>query len=240
MRVPRKNIRMLGGHPLIAYTIAAAKRAMTWVYVSTDDEQVRRVACKYGAIVIDRPTEYATDLSPDIEWITHFFQAIKGTPHEPIAGIDAFAILRPTSPFRTTATIQRALDRFDEVGFDCDSLRAMEPVRQSPYKMWVCHERKNASNPTIWATPFMEDQGYGVPRHSSPSQTHPHVYVQNGSLEIAWRSTIERTGTIAGEKVIPFFTNDYEGFDLNSMEDWCLAETMIERGIWKLPEVGEK
>lgn len=70
--------------------------------------------------------------------------------------------------------------------------------------------------------------------HSKPYQDLPEVYAQNASLEIAWRKTVEDTNTIAGDKVYPFFTEGYEGYDLNSMEDWDYAEYLVKTGKVRL------
>lgn len=218
-RVPRKNLRLLGGLPLIEWTIISAWTAALQVFVSTEDKETMGVAAELGAQVIACPLDVAhKDTDPDILWVRH---ALERVP------CDAFVILRPTSPFRTAATINRALKRFSDVGVDCDSLRAVEAVKQSPYKMWRVRERDQASNATLWMTPLLSDQGYGpAPRHSSPTQTHPPVYVQNACIEVAWRETVERTGTIAGERIIPFFTEYPEGLDLNTEEDWHVADRL--------------
>lgn len=222
-RIPNKNIRPFAGRPLIEWAIAAAREFGNFsvVAVSTEDGRIANVAWDCGAFVIDRPVQYATDIAPDIMWVQHALQNVD---------CDAFAILRPTSPFRTADTIRRSIRRFLEVGIDCDSLRAVEAVRQSPYKMWRVLEKPNASNPTLWMTPLLE-QGEGTPYHSRPNQTHPSVYVQNACIEVAWRSTVERTGTIAGTRIIPFFTEYPEGIDLNTEADWYEAERIAEQQL---------
>jgi CMP-N,N'-diacetyllegionaminic acid synthase len=75
------------------------------------------------------------------------------------------------------------------------------------------------------------------PWHSSQTQTLPEVYVQNASLEIAWTRVVSGGRTIAGDVVMPFFTEGFEGFDVNTPEDWFLAERLVERGEARLPDV---
>ena len=75
------------------------------------------------------------------------------------------------------------------------------------------------------------------PWHSSQYPSLPEIYVQNASLEIAWSRVIFEERTIAGNVVMPFFTVDYEGFDVNSEYDWQLAEHMVKAGQAKLPPV---
>ena len=119
-RVPGKNVLPLAGHPLLAWSIASARESGIFarVVVSTDSEEIAEVARRYGADVPGlRPAELASATSPDVEWVLH---AMQGRDE------DAFALLRPTSPFRTAATIRRAWARFLELGERVDSLRAVE------------------------------------------------------------------------------------------------------------------
>jgi N-acylneuraminate cytidylyltransferase len=97
--VPQKNIRLLAGHPLIAYTIAAALESEVFsdVIVSTDSEQYVEIARYYGAEVpFLRPSELAGDVSPDIEWLAYTLEKLAENGRK----YDCFSILRPTSPFR--------------------------------------------------------------------------------------------------------------------------------------------
>ncbi|NES41052.1 MAG: acylneuraminate cytidylyltransferase family protein [Moorea sp. SIO2C4] len=135
-RVPGKNIRRLKGHPLIAYTIAAATQSQVFsaVIVSTDSEEVAEIARYYSADVpFLRPPEYATDKSPDIEWIDYTLRHLSNLGRD----FDCFSILRPTSPCRQPQTIQRAWQAFLAQADQVDSLRAVEKCQQHPGKMWV-------------------------------------------------------------------------------------------------------
>lgn len=226
-RVPGKNIRELGGHPAIAYTIGAALGSGVFadVIVSTDEERTADIARHYGAEVpCLRPEELARDTSPDIEWVEHMLKELSGRGRS----YDAFSILRPTSPFRQPRTIQRAWETFAPRR-DADSLRAVERCRQHPGKMWVI-------DGTLMR-PLLEGGPVNPPWHSTPYQALPPVYAQNASLEIAWTATVERTHTIAGEKIVPFVTEGYEGFDINDTHDWWLAEELVRRGEAALPAI---
>src|SRR5262252_1718600 len=134
-RVPGKNVRLLKGHPTLAYTIAPALESGVFsaVIVSTDSEEIAAVARHYGAEVpFLRPAAFAGDTSPDIEWLEHTLGQLRAAGRT----WDAFSILRPTSPFRSAATIRRAYARFtSQTGVD--SLRAVEKCAQHPGKMWV-------------------------------------------------------------------------------------------------------
>jgi N-acylneuraminate cytidylyltransferase len=226
-RLTGKNILPLAGHPLMAYTIAAAKEsgAFTAVIVSTDSKDYADVARHYGAEVpFLRPPEFAGELSPDIEFVNHALEQLGQAGRR----FDCFSILRPTSPFRRADTIQRAWKEFlAEDGID--SLRAVEKCRQHPGKMWVL--RGNRMLPLLPLSPSER------PWHSSQFQALPEVYVQNASLEIAWSRVVHQNCSIAGTVLLPFLTEGYEGFDINDESDWLYARHLAETGKARLPEI---
>jgi len=226
-RLPDKNIRPLAGHPLIAYTISSAlqSRVFSAVIVSTDSQLYGDIAGHYGAEVPHlRPSELAGDLSPDIEWVEDTLRRLQ----ENGLDYDCFSILRPTSPFRLPETIKRAWQAF-LAGEGADSLRAVEKCKQHPGKMWIV--RGNRMVPLLPLTPSEQ------PWHSSQYQSLPEVYAQNASLEIAWSRVVFESRTIAGNVLMPFFTKDYEGFDVNSAYDWNLAEHLVDSGQAGLPSI---
>jgi CMP-N,N'-diacetyllegionaminic acid synthase len=219
-RVPGKNVRPLAGHPLIAYTIAAAREAGVFdaVVVSTDGERTAEIARHYGAEVPGlRPSDLGGATSPDIGWVEHVLGVLPAR--------DAFAILRPTSPFRGAATMLRAWERFLELGERVDSIRAVEPCRQHPGKMWVVHS-DDLMSPLL---PQPEE----LPFHSRQYAALPPVHVQNSSLEIAWTRVATEDHTIAGRRVAPFFTDGLEGFSIDYPGDFERAEASAE----SLPKV---
>jgi CMP-N,N'-diacetyllegionaminic acid synthase len=223
-RVPGKNVRPLAGHPLLAYSIAAARESGLFeqVVVSTDSEEIASVASDYGAGVPElRPAELGTATSPDIEWVQHMLSVLPD--------YELFSLLRPTSPFRGAATIRRAWDLFVAQTPPADSIRAVELCRQHPGKMWVLDGRL--------MRPLLEQVPGEVPTHSRQYKSLPEVYVQNSSLEIAW-TRITHDGEIAGERVMPFFTEEYEGLTIDYEDDWELAERLVARGEAVLPQVG--
>ena len=228
-RVPDKNIRPLGDHPVIAYTIAAALQSnvFTDVIISTDSEKYAEVATHYGAQApFLRPAELAGDLSPDIEWLAYTLAKLRETSRS----YDCFSILRPTSPFRLADTIQRAWRAFQaEEGVD--SLRAVEKCQQHPGKMWVIRGKR--------MTPLLPLSPAEQPWHSSQYPSLPEVYVQNASLEIAWTRVVLQERTIAGNVLMPFFTDEYEGFDVNNPYDWSLAEHLVSKGDVTLPAINQ-
>jgi CMP-N,N'-diacetyllegionaminic acid synthase len=226
-RIPGKNIRPLGGHPLLAYSIAAARESGVFdaVVVSTDSQKIAEIARHYGAETpFLRPSAMASDLSPDIEWVADTLEKLEAAGRR----YDCFSLLRPTSPFRRPQTIRRAWERFLTAG-TADSLRAVELCRQHPGKMWVVDGDR--------MRPLLQGEDVGAPWHSRPYQDLPVVYIQNASLEIAWCRTVRETGTIAGQAVVPFISEGNDGLDVNDARDWWYAEHLVASGEAVLPRV---
>jgi CMP-N,N'-diacetyllegionaminic acid synthase len=225
--VPGKNVRTLGGHPMLAYTIVPALESGVFesVIVSTDSPEIAGIARHYGAEVpFLRPPQFAGDTSPDIDWLEYTLNELKRAGRQ----WDCFSLLRPTSPFRTAETIRRAWSRFiAQEGID--SLRAVEQCAQHPGKMWIVDGDR--------MRPLMPSAPGTQPSHSTPYQALPPVYVQNASLEIAWTRVVFEGRTIAGNVLTPFLTEDYEGFDINDAHDWMIAERLIADGKAALPPV---
>lgn len=103
-RIPGKNLVTLGGKPLIAWTIECVKEAGFTPYVSTDSEAIASISKAYGAEVIDRPPDLASDTSSSEAVAKHALQQVPA---------DVLVLLQPTSPFRTSQTILKALDMFN-------------------------------------------------------------------------------------------------------------------------------
>ena len=226
-RIKDKNVRLLNGHPVLGYAIAAAQASGVFdaVLVSTDSEEYAAIARHYGAEVpFLRPPDMATATSPDFEWIEDTLTRLRAAGRS----YDCFSILRPSSPLRQAETIRRAWAAFcGESGVD--SLRAVEKCRQHPGKMWVV--RGNRMMPLIPLTTAAQ------PWHSMQYASLPEVHVQNASLEIAWCRVIFEQRTIAGAIVMPFMTEGLEGFDLNDPEDWWLLEHLLSTGEAALPPI---
>lgn len=229
IRLENKNIKRLGDHPLIAYTISSALESKVFdsVIVSTDSELYADIARYYSAEVpFLRPVEFAGERSPDIEWVEYTLKQLqrKGRVY------DCFSVLRPTSPFRRSETIRRAWQEFlSENGID--SLRAVEKCKQHPGKMWVVRGKR--------MTPLLPLNPSEQPWHSSQYQALPEVYVQNASLEIAWSRIVFDLHTIAGNVVMPFMTQGYEGFDINEPRDWWYAEYLLQHNKVELPHIAQ-
>lgn len=238
-RVPGKNTRLLGGVPLFAWTIQAARESGVFEEIAlwTDSREIMRMHFDIASPCITRwVRDPVDDAQPDIEWVR---VALSKYVH-PIEPMEAFAILRPTSPFRTAATIRRAFKQFSH--HEVHSIRAVQPVREHPGKMWQI--LNGCIHPLIreaWPTPMKDMHPLltrdDEPWHSMPTQRLPQVFVQNASLEMAWTYVVKAFGTISGIKISPFFTEGYEGFDINDEVDFAEAERIVAAHPEMIPHV---
>ena len=224
-RIKNKNIKNLKSHPLIAYTIRAAIKSKVFdeVLCITDSLKYKKIAQKYGAKVpFLRSKKISKEKSPDIEWVMWAINKINKKNEFKI-----FSILRPTNPLRDETTIKRAFKKF--FNNKCDSLRAVDLCNQHPYKMWKI--KGNYMKPIF-------NVRSKVPYHSRQYGDLPEIYTQNASLEIAWTRLLKKKNpTIAGKRIIPFITKDYEGFDINTQIDFNLLESLISKKIVKLKKI---
>lgn len=225
-RVPRKNVRPLSGHPLLAYAIETALQAGVFerVVVSTDSEEIAEVARWYGADVpFLRPRQFATATSPDIEWLAY-------TLGELVDAYDLFALVRATNPFRGPDVVRRGFEQLLATP-EADSVRAVELVKQHPGKMWLLADDGRTM------APLLDQSHLDVMWHAGQYQALPQVYVQNSALEIAWTRVVTETNTREGRVLAPFLTEGLEGFNVDDEADWERAELLVARGAATLPAV---
>jgi N-acylneuraminate cytidylyltransferase len=228
-RLPGKNVKLLNGIPLIAYTIQAAVKSNIFseVIVSTDSVEIAEIAQDWGARVPSlRPSKYAGSLSPDLEWVTHAIDhLVDSNKHE----IECVAILRPTSPLRLPTTIKNAMHTFKQNSW-ADSLRAMEVTHIHPGKMWRVNDEMEAR-------PYLDQSNLETPTHNLPTQSLEKLWVQNASLEITRLTSLIQTKSISGKRVMGFQMPGLEGFDVNSPTDWKFLEFLVREQPEMIPEL---
>ncbi len=214
--IPRKNIKRLGGHPLIAYSIAAGlgSKLVTKTIVSTDDEEIAHYAREYGAEVpFLRPENIAQDDTRDLPV---FQQAL--TWLEEVQGFTPQVVvqLRPTSPFRSPALIDEAVQiLLDNPG--ATSVRGIVPSNQNPYKMWQIQE--NGQLKPLLENNFVEP--YNMPR-----QELPVTFWQTGHIDAVRTQTI-LGGSMSGKNIYACQIDPRFSIDLDNTLDWELAESRI-------------
>jgi CMP-N,N'-diacetyllegionaminic acid synthase len=196
--LPRKNLCLLNGKPLIAYSIeqARASRYITRTIVSTDDAEIAEIAKAHGAEVpFMRPAQFALDLSLDIDVFRHALEWLRDREGYQC---DLVVHLRPTAPVRRGELVNEAIETMIRHP-DADSLRAVSRPAQTPYKMW--HVVNGRFEPLL--------QIPGVPEaHSLPRQELPDVYWQNGYIDIVRPHVVLDLGLMAGHHVVPFIIDD--------------------------------
>lgn len=219
--IPHKNIALLGGKPLIYYTIREAKksRLLDAVIVSTDDPQIAAVARRYRADVpFLRPKKISGDRSTDIEFFQHalaWLEKHRGWKPEIVVN------LRPTAPLRLSDDIDRALNLMQETG--CDSVRTVSaPNPFNPFKMWTFTAGAQAAMKPLIPTAHYARLGTDVPR-----QLLPQVYWQNGLVD-ATRAKFIRKGVIYGPDVRGIITDPRRNADLDEPKDLRLAEQRMK------------
>lgn len=213
--IPRKNLLMLAGKPLIAHTIAHAQASthVTRIVVSTDDGEIARVAAGCGAEVpFIRPAELAQDESPDIDVFRHALRALRDQDGYQC---EAVVHLRPTSPVRDPRRIDEAIEMF-LARQDADSLRSVTPAAQSPYKMW---RMADGLMEPILALDTAE-------AHSRPRQALPQPYWQNGYVDIVRPGVVLDRGLMCGDRVLPFIMHE-PVYELDYPESIAAADAAL-------------
>jgi CMP-N,N'-diacetyllegionaminic acid synthase len=217
--IPRKNIIMLGGKPLIAYSILQAKAShrINRVVVSTDDAEISSVAKDWGAEVpFVRPTEYAQDSSPDIDVFRHALNWLKENEgYEP----EMVVHLRPPGPVRRADLIDYAVDLLTEHP-EADAVRSVSPALQTPYKMW-------GIAPNGFLQPLLRLDNT-VDCQSLPRQQLPQVYWQNGYVDVIRPRAVLEKNSMWGECVLPFIVEETL-FELDYPEDIPAIEEALRR-----------
>lgn len=214
--IPRKNLLMLAGRPLISYSIeqALASRHVTRVVVSTDDDEIAQVALACGAEVpFRRPAELAQDTSTDFEVFRHALVTLRD--HHGYAPA-CIVHLRPTGPVRNVARIDEAIELFVRHP-DADSLRSVTVPQQTPYKMWRIAGGQ--------LEPLLQVSGVAEP-YCEPRQSLPEVFWQNGYIDIVRPRAILEQGLMCGRRILPFVMHE-PVLELDYPEDVARIEAAL-------------
>ena len=193
--VPGKNIKLLGGIPLFAFSIIAAKMmpSVSRVIVSTDSEEYAQIAIEYGAEVpFLRPNEISGDKSTDFDLFLHALNWFKENENL----IPEYILhLRPTTPLRNPQIMEDAVKLFFENKNLASSLRSGHSAPESPYKWFLKDENNYFKGLRDDLTP----EKVNLPRQSFPS-----VYIPDGYIDILKSSVILDSGTLHGDKMLVF------------------------------------
>ncbi len=230
--IPRKNIRLFAGYPLIAYSIAAARQAATVsrVIVSTDDEEIADTARHFGAETpFLRPAELAGDHTPDLPVFQH---ALKWLGEAEGYLPEIVVHLRPTTPIRPPDLVDRAVHML-LLHPEADSIRGITPARQNPYKMWLMEDLANPIHPLVSAAGI--DEPYNAPRQDLPA-----AYAHTGLIDAIRPATILDHKSMTGKIILPILFDPAYDADLDTPDDWRRSEQFILRGGPKMVWPGQQ
>lgn len=219
--IPGKNIRSLGGLPLIAYSIAAGLQSkyINRVIVSTDSPEIAEVAREFGAETpFLRPAKLAGDTVTDFPVFGH---VVRWLEDEDAYQAEVLVQLRPTSPFRPPGLVDQAIETLLAYP-EADSVRGITPSGQNPYKMWRIEQ--GILQPLL-RSEFQEP--YNMPR-----QALPETFWQTGHIEVIRRSTIISKKSLTGEMILPCLVPPEYAIDLDNLWQWDFAEHVLEK--WNL------
>jgi N-acylneuraminate cytidylyltransferase len=214
--IPRKNILPLAGHPLLAWSVAAARDALRVhrTIVSTDDERIAETARNYGAETpFLRPLELAKDDTMDLPVFVHALDWLRENEgYHP----DLVVQLRPTSPLRPHGMVDRAIELL-QADNQADSVRCVTTPSQNPFKMWRINQGSLA--------PLLEN---GCPEpYNMPRQALPSVFWQTGHIDVIRTRTIREKKSLTGDRILPLTIEGRYAVDIDDMIHWRLAEAIL-------------
>ena len=190
-----KNIALLGGFPLIAYSIVAAKltAGIERVIVSTDSLHYAEIALSFGAEVpFIRPISISTDSSTDFEFMIHAIDWLEENDGDTP---EYWVHLRPTTPFRDPKIVQAAIELFLNRD-SATALRSAHKCSESPFK-WFRHSEEGF----LMA---LTSENTDLDNLNLPRQIFPEVFVPDGYVDIVRRSFLKTSGLLHGNKVLAF------------------------------------
>lgn len=211
----KKNIRLLAGKPLIAFSIEKALKSkyIDKVIVSTDDEQIASIAKEYGAEVLIRPKELATDDTPDLPVFQHALKELKEKEeYNPTFILN----IRPTCPLRKVEDIDNAIEKMFRI--NCDSVRTITEVKDHPY--WTSKLKGDKM------TPFLGDVDI---KKYYRRQLLPDAYITNGAVDVMKSEIIMEKNTLYGEDIRGIITPPERSIDIDTEFDLKIAEFLLKK-----------
>jgi CMP-N-acetylneuraminic acid synthetase len=205
-RLPNKNILFLGGIPLLAHSILYAQKnsaIIDEIYVSTDDETIKKIALEYGAQVIDRPENLSGDFEPTVTALKHVLESINFE-------VENVILLQPTNPLREENLLRDAFRTYQKQ--NCESLFTVSRNDQKLGKI--------ANNTFV---PFNYEIG-------QRSQDLEPLYFENGLLYIS-KAKLILENIIISESAFPYKVDSIFGkLDIDLQDDFDYAEYLIKKG----------
>tara|TARA_B100001123_G_scaffold450645_1_gene622716 strand:- start:99 stop:815 length:717 start_codon:yes stop_codon:yes gene_type:complete len=224
-KIPKKNIKLFLGKPLIYYSIQQAQMSnyINEIIVTTDDEEIQQIAIDYGAEApFLRPKEISGDLSTDLEFFQHYLQWMRENKSQEIP--DILVQLRPTYPTRKVSVIDDCIKTMIE-NMDYDCVRTVAEYNyKTPYKMYTV-SKNNELCPL-----FKEFQDIKEP-YNCCRQLFPQIYTANGYLEVIKTKTIVDKNSVTGDKIYPFIMDESCIEDIDTENEWTALENKYQKSI---------
>jgi CMP-N,N'-diacetyllegionaminic acid synthase len=213
-RLPGKNIRLLGGKPMIVWSIDVAKNIpeISDILVSTDDPEIAAVSAAANALVPWlRPTDLSTDTASSVDVALHaldWYEVNRGP-------VDGLLLLQPTSPFRTRHTLLKGIELF--IDNNCQhSVLGVSAAHDHP--MWVL--KKDGP----YLVPYCQEHGL-----DKRSQDLPSAYVVNGGFYLISPAELRIERSFLGKKNLPLLCDSQEeALDIDTPWDFAMAKLIVK------------
>ena len=208
--IPRKNIKLLNGKPVIAYSIDASLSSdlIKDTYVTTEDDEISKISEEYGAKVINRPQDLAEDNSTTVDVILHSLDCLEKEGNLP----DFFVLLQPTSPLRTETDINNAIELF--INGECDALISVSEIEHTSMMTFEIKDH--------FLSPDCDDSVLNKRRQDLPKHFRP-----NGAIYITTPESLRKAKTFIPKKTIPYIMPPERSIDLDVEFDFKLAEFLL-------------
>lgn len=212
--IPRKNIKILAGKPLIAWTIEEAKKSkyIDRLILSSEDQEIIQVAKEFGCEVpFIRPAQLAKDETPSIDVIINAVEWIEINQNQKF---DILILLQPTSPLRNSNQIDAAIDDFvSDPRNKC--LVSVKEVAESPFWMKIIDDDNFLRN-------------FILPKNNyKRRQDLPNIYILNGAIYIMRTADFMNYKSFDVDNTIPFIMDKKTSIDIDSEEDFVFAEMLL-------------
>ncbi len=218
--IPRKNVRLLGGKPLLQYTAEAATHAtrLERTLLSTDDGEIAELGERLGLWVpFLRPLELAQDDTPTLHVLLHLVEWL----HRNDAEYDAYCLLQPTTPFRTAQEIDAAVELLAQS--DADAVVSVIPVPKHFHPAWQMKIADDGAL-VLWNK---DSLSHIVTRRQDLLQT----YIRSGALYVMRHETLAEKQSLYGERCLSFIMPADTMFNLDTLDDWAQAERFLQTRV---------
>lgn len=221
--IPRKNIRPLGGKPLLQYSAesALAARRLARVVLSTDDEEIAKIGLECGLEVpFLRPAELAEDTTPTLPVVQHAIRWLESEGER----FDAVCLLQPTNPFRRAEHIDDCIDLLEKSGADSAVSLLPVPAEYNPHWVYFQDEEGSLRLSTGEETP--------IPRR----QALPPAFHREGSVYVTRRSVVMDENSLYGKRVVGYLMEADSSVNIDNQEDWERAVAIVSNRSFSMKE----